>query len=250
MATDRARRYGGIARLYGAEALPRLARARVVVAGIGGVGSWAAEALARSGVGTLVLVDLDHVVESNINRQSQALESTQGEAKVLAMTRRLQEIDAEICVDTVDDFVTPENAAEIVAGADVVIDAVDDMDAKLALVRACRAASVPLVICGGAGGKTRPDAVRCADLMHTTHDALLAKLRRLLRQQGEAPAAGELGVQAVYSVEPMRARQDGEACEAGARLACAGYGSCMPVTAAFGLTAASCALQILVTCHS
>ena len=250
MTTDRARRYGGIARLYGSDALARLAAARVVVAGIGGVGSWAAEALARSGVGTLVLVDLDHVVESNINRQSQALEATLGEAKVLAMTRRLQEIDAEICVDTVDDFVTPANAAEIVAAADLVIDAVDDMDAKLALVRAARAAAVPLVLCGGAGGKTRPDAVRCADLMQTTHDALLAKLRRVLRQQGEAPVTGEIGVQAVYSIEPMRARQDGAPCEAGARLACAGYGSCMPVTAAFGLTAASCALQILVAAHT
>lgn len=247
MATDRPRRYGGIARLYGNAALPRLAAARVLIAGIGGVGSWAAEALARSGVGTLVLVDLDHVVESNLNRQAQALESTLGEAKVLAMQRRIADIDPEICVETIDDFVTPDNAGQIIASADFVIDAVDDLSAKLALIRACCQAAIPLVVCGGAGGKTQPEALRRDDLLATTHDPLLASLRRQLRREGiVSEREKRIGIPAVYSIEPPRPRPDGAACDAGAGLACAGYGSTITVTAAFGLAAASCALQSLV----
>jgi tRNA A37 threonylcarbamoyladenosine dehydratase len=244
---DRARRFGGIARLYGERALSVLATSRACVIGVGGVGSWAAEALARSGVGRLRLVDLDHVAESNINRQIHALEPSLGQAKVLAMRERMATIDPGIVVEAVEDFLSPDNATELVAGCDVVIDAIDNVRAKAALVLACRAAGVPLVVCGGAGGKLDPARIQVDDLSRTEQDPLLAKLRKRLRSEHGFPRdpRRRFGILAVYSDEPLRVPD--AACETSLQgLACAGYGSSMAVTASVGLFAAARALDALL----
>ena len=258
---DLQRRFGGINRLYGAVALDRLAQSHVMVIGIGGVGSWAAEALARSGIGRLTLVDMDHVAESNFNRQLHALDSTQGKAKVEAMAERIAQINPQCRVQCVDDFLTPENVAETV-GTDpetLVLDAMDQVAAKVALIAWCKRHKQTVVTCGAAGGKLRGELVQVADLSETTQDPLLAKVRTGLRRDHRFPA-GQLksgsvgksagnkktrfGIQAVYSTEAVkRPIQDGESCApfvpmGGAPLACAGYGSLVTVTAVFGMVAA------------
>ena len=259
------RRFGGINRLYGAAALEQLAQAHAVVIGIGGVGSWAAEALARSGIGRLTLVDLDHVAESNFNRQLHALEATQGQAKVEAMAERIRQINPQCQVRCVDDFLTPENVAEMI-GTDpqtLVLDAMDQVAAKISLIAWCKRHQQTVVTCGAAGGKRRGELVQVADLSETTQDPLLAKVRTGLRRDHRFPA-GQLkpasvgksvgksasskktrfGIEAVYSTEALkRPIQDGESCApfepmGGAPLACAGYGSLVTVTAVFGMVAA------------
>ena len=151
---DYARRFGGTARLYGAPALARFEAAHVCVVGVGGVGSWAAEALARSAIGTLTLIDLDHVAPSNINRQGQALTSTLGMAKIEALKARLRDINPRLVVHLVDAFVEPENVAELLGGSfDYVVDAIDSLVAKAALVAWCKQAKVPVIVSGGAGGQ-------------------------------------------------------------------------------------------------
>lgn len=246
-AIDRGRRFGGIARLYGAHALSQLAGLRACVVGIGGVGSWAAETLARSGVGRLRLIDLDHVAESNINRQVHALEPTLGQAKVLAMRERIHAIDPQIEVDAVEEFLLPENAAALLEGCDLVIDAIDNVRAKVAIVRACREARRALVVCGGAGGKTDPARIRVDDLARTVQDPLLSKVRRSLRAEHGFPRepGRKFGVIAVYSEEPPR--MPVSTCDAGPLgLSCAGYGSSMAVTASVGLFAAARGLDALL----
>ncbi len=247
-AVDESRRFGGVSRLYGADGLARLRGVCVAVVGIGGVGSWAAEALARSGVGRLRLIDMDHVAESNINRQVHALEPTLGMAKVDAMRTRISQIDPGIHCEAIDAFLEPETAAELVSGCDFVIDAVDQMRAKLALVLACREAGIPLVVSGGAGGKRDPGRIGVEDLSRTQQDPLLAKLRSRLRREHGYPRDPKrrFGVECVYSSEAPVMRRD--ACAAGAGpvgLNCAGYGSSMVVTAGFGLLAAGRALAKL-----
>lgn len=250
---DLARRFGGVARLYGATALTRLAAAHVCVVGVGGVGAWVAEALARSGVGGMTLIDLDHVAESNVNRQVHALESTLGQAKVLAMRARIAEINPLARVEVVETFLTPDNADALLQGFDLVVDAIDQLRAKVALVATCCARGVPVVVAGGAGGKTDPTAIRVADLARTEHDPLLAKLRRQLRAEHGFPRDPKrrFGVEAVFSVESMRRPVACEVGEAGdspapAGLSCAGYGSSVMVTASFGLVAAARALDHLL----
>lgn len=244
---DPARRFGGVARLYGAPALAALTRAHVCVVGIGGVGSWAAEALARSGVGRITLIDLDHVAESNINRQAHALDATLGQAKVEAMRERMLAINPHARIDVVEDFVTPDNVLELMRGYDVVIDAIDNVRAKIAMVLACRRARIPLVMAGGAGGKTDPRCIRVDDLSRTEQDPLLSKVRKRLRAEHGFPRnpARRFDIEAVYSMEPLR---QPEACDAGGGgglygLSCAGYGSSMAVTASIGLFAAARALE-------
>lgn len=251
------RRFGGINRLYGAAALEQLAQAHAVVIGIGGVGSWGAEALARSGIGRLTLVDLDHVAESNFNRQLHALEPSLGQAKVEAMAARIALINPWCEVRCVDDFLTPENVGEII-GSDpqtLVLDAMDQVAAKVALIAWCKRHRQMVVTCGAAGGKLRGELVQGADLSETTQDPLLAKVRTGLRRDhrfpagqlkpGKAPAKrSRFGIQAVYSTEAVkRPVQDGDSCApfdpaGGAPLACAGYGSLVTVTAVFGMVAA------------
>lgn len=246
-AVDRERRFGGIARLYGDGALPRLKLSRACVVGIGGVGSWSVEALARSGVGRLRLIDLDHIAESNINRQIHALEPTLGQSKVLAMRERIAAIDPNIEVEVVEDFLTAENAVALLEGCDLVIDAIDNVRAKAAIVLACRAVKRPLVVCGGAGGKTDPTRIRVDDLSRTQQDPLLSKLRRRLRTEHgfTRDPARRFGVMAVYSDEALRLPS--RACETGPQgLACAGYGSSMVMTASVGLFAAARGLEALL----
>lgn len=250
------RRFGGINRLYGGEALNRLSTAHAIVIGIGGVGSWAAEALVRSGVGRLTLVDLDHVAESNFNRQLHALEPTLGQAKVEAMAQRIALINPACDVRCIDDFLTPENVGEVI-GTDsetLVLDAMDQVAAKVALIAWCKRHKQHVVTCGAAGGKQRGELVQVADLSETTQDPLLAKVRSCLRRDHCFPAGqlkpvkqgnkkSRFGIQAIYSTEAVkRPVQDGDSCApfdptGGAPLACAGYGSLVTVTAVFGMVA-------------
>ena len=201
---DLSRRFGGVTRLYGEAAAAQFRSARVVVIGIGGVGSWAAEALARSAVGHLTLVDLDHVAESNTNRQIHALGDVYGKAKVEAMAERLVAINPACRVHAIDEFASVENAAALMAGADVVLDCIDQVVAKAALIAAARAAGVSIVTCGAAGGRLDPTRIGCEDLARLTGDPLLAKVRHKLRRDygfprddGKRPP--RFGVTGVYS---------------------------------------------------
>jgi tRNA threonylcarbamoyladenosine dehydratase len=247
MAADNERRFGGIDRLYGTGSVDRLGGAHVCVVGIGGVGSWAAEALARSGVGRLTLIDLDHVAESNINRQAHALSSTLGQAKVLAMAARVRDIHPGCQLATIEEFVTPDNLAAVLPPCNVVVDAIDQVKAKAALIAHCRSAGQALVTTGGAGGKTDPTMIRVADLALTTQDALAASLRAELRKQHGFPRQGPFGVECVYSIEPGRpatTRCDADLAHHG--LNCAGYGSSLCLTGSFGFAAASRALLAIL----
>ncbi len=245
---DLERRFGGLRRLYGDAGYARIRAARIAVVGLGGVGSWTVEALARSGVAELVLFDLDHVAESNINRQLQALGRTLGQAKTQALAERIADIHPGCRVHAVDDFVQPENwPALLPAAVDVLIDACDQVQAKVALAAWALAERVPLVCVGAAGGKRRAEAVAIEDLAEVTHDPLLASLRQRLRKSGAAPRQGRMGLRCVFSREVVQ-RPEQEGCVvgcAGAALACAGYGSCVTVTATFGLVAAGEAITQL-----
>ena len=241
---DDARRFGGVARLLGDAALERLRGAHVVVAGVGGVGSWAAEALARSGVGRITLIDLDHVAESNINRQVHALEATLGAAKIEAMAARIAQISPECTVERVDDFVTHDNAERLLAQHAIVIDAIDQPRAKAAMIAVCQRRGQPIVVCGAAGAVADPLALRCSDLASTRGDRLLASVRsRLRREHGFTRARdGVFHVRALH-FDAQRAGSRGTAAHAGAALACAGYGSIVTVTATMGFAAAALAIE-------
>lgn len=241
---DDSRRFSSVLRLRGAAALAAYGNARVCVVGIGGVGSWAAEALARSGVGHLGLVDLDHVAESNINRQAHALDATVGKAKVQAMGERIAAINPRCSLALIDDFITPENAAALLAGFDLVIDAIDQVRAKVAMIAFCRAEKIPLIVAGGAGGKSDPGCIRIADLAHTEQDPLLAKVRSRLRREHAFPRQGKFGISAVYSTETQRLPAAADcAAPSGSGINCAGFGSSVCITASFGFFAAAAALQ-------
>jgi tRNA A37 threonylcarbamoyladenosine dehydratase len=245
---DLERRFGGLRRLYGDATYACIRAAHVVVVGVGGVGSWAAEALARSGVAALTLIDLDHVSESNINRQVQALGSTVGQAKVDALRRRVADIHPACEVVAVEEFVDPDNWPALLAPAarpaDVVIDACDQGHAKVALAAWALAIGTPLVIVGAAGGKRKAEAVAVEDLGLLTHDLMLASLRqRLRRYHGAGP--GRIGLRCVYSREPLHAPVDVDACDVDGSLNCHGYGSSVAVTATFGMVAAGVAIELL-----
>jgi tRNA A37 threonylcarbamoyladenosine dehydratase len=252
---DYARRFGGIERLYGAGALARAATAHVVVVGIGGVGSWAAEALARSGIGRLTLIDLDHVAESNINRQVQALDSTLGAAKVLAMRSRMLAINSACVVEAVEEFIDERNPATLIPPCDALIDAIDHVRAKAALIAHCRRAGIRVVTTGAAGGRTDPTRIEVADLARTTQDALASKVRALLRKSHGFPREPKkkFGVECVYSPEQAHRPAGADSCDlvgefdAAAGLNCAGYGSSVAVTASFGFAAAARVLAGILT---
>jgi len=243
LAPDTPRRFSGVARVFGDAGFARIAAAHVCVIGLGGVGSWVAEALARSGVGRLTLIDLDHVAESNLNRQVLALESTLGAAKVDAMRARIADIAPQCRVVTVDDFVTPDNVAACVPADAIIVDAIDQVRSKAALIALCRQRRQTLVVCGGAGGRVDPLRLRRGDLAQAQGDPLLAALRaRLRREQGFTREPGKrFGVEAIYSDEPMTG---GRAAGGGAALSCAGYGSLVTVTAAMGMAAAARVLAL------
>lgn len=255
-AVDMTRRFGGMRRLYGGDAMERLARARVCVIGVGGVGSWVAEALARSGIGGLTLIDPDHVAESNINRQVHAIDATLGMAKVQAMADRIRGIHPACEVDGVEEFVSEDNVARLLAGRyDHVVDAIDDTRAKTALAVHSLSEGLPFTCVGGAGGRTDPARVRVSDLALTSHDPLLAKLRANLRRRHDFPRepGRRFGIECVHSTEPLvYPRGDGGVCDERPEdgrihgLNCAGYGSSVCVTATFGLMAAARVLDRLV----
>ncbi len=242
---DLERRFGGLRRLYGEAGYRRVRAARMAVVGLGGVGSWAAEALARSGVAGLVLIDMDHVAESNINRQVQALGSTVGQAKGEALRHRIADIHPGCEVELIDDFVTTDNWPQLLPRpVDVLIDACDQVQAKVAMAAWALRTGTALVTVGAAGGKRRPQAVEVDDLAHTTHDPLLSSMRQRLRKQHGAARSGRIGIRCVFSREPVLLP---EVCEADGgvdgNLSCHGYGSTVSVTATFGLVAAEDALQ-------
>jgi len=250
---DLARRFAGTQRLYGGAALQRFQAAHVCVVGIGGVGSWAAEALARSAVGQITLIDLDMVAESNVNRQIHALGDAFGIAKTSAMAERIRAINPACRVSEIEDFVTPDNLEQMLGqGIDYVIDAIDQARVKAAMIAWCRSHGIPMVTAGGAGGQLDPTRIEIGDLAQTVQDPLLAKVRALLRKEyGFArEAKKKFGVPAVFSSEPLRYPENGVACDAapaGGGLNCAGYGSSVCVTASFGLFAASEALRHIAT---
>ena len=234
------RRFGGVSRLYGADLRERFLNATVVVAGLGGVGSWAAEALARTGIGHLVLIDFDHIAESNTNRQLHALEGQFGKAKVQAMSERILQINPEIKLSSYDEFLEPENLDRLIPNNAFVLDATDSVQTKIALSVWAVKNERALVMCGAAGGKSDPTSVRCEDLSRTEQDALLAKVRQGLRQDHgfSRNLKKKIGIRAIYSHEPRAGASTGG-------LACSGYGSTVMVTAACGLAAAAEILNLI-----
>lgn len=246
MEADIARRFGGLDRLYGASGAAAIRAASVAVVGIGGVGSWAAEALARSGVGQITLLDMDHIAESNINRQIHALQHTLGQAKVEAMAERIAAINPHCQLRLVDDFVTPDNWPHILPpDTDGVIDACDQMKAKFAMAAWARRHKKRFITVGAAGGKRQAHAVEIADLAATTHDPLLAQLRYRLRREQLAPKSGRIGVPCVFSKEAVAQPDVSCAVVGDGSLNCSGYGSAVAVTATFGMVAAGWMLDRL-----
>lgn len=250
---DVERRFGSVDRAYGQAVTDGLGQRHVVVVGLGGVGSWAAEALARSSVGHLTLIDLDHVAESNINRQVHALQNTIGQAKVIAMQQRIGQINPQCQVDLVEEFVQANNVNELIPdSADVVLDCTDQLSAKVAMVLCARQRQQSLLVCGAAGGKTDALSLRFGDLRDSTHDALLARLRSTLRKQyGFAQASAKrtprMGVPVLWFEQPAHRPVSIASSESVFMpLACAGYGSLVTVTAAMGLAAAGKTLGWLV----
>ena len=245
---DLERRFGGLRRLLGDAGYGRVRASRVAVVGLGGVGSWAVEALARSGVAALVLIDMDHVSESNINRQVQALGATLGQAKGEALRQRIADIHSGCMVAVVDDFVDTANWPQLLPHAvDAVIDACDKVRAKAAMAAWALGGGVPLVVVGAAGGKTLPQAVEAGDLLDATHDPLLAALRQRLRRDGALARDARRSVRAVFSRETVRAPwgDTDDACATDGSLNCHGYGSIVTVTASFGMVAAGEALRLI-----
>lgn len=251
------RRYASTARLFSAEEFARIRAGHVAVVGLGGVGSWAAEALARSGVGALTLIDMDHVAESNLNRQVQALHSTLGVGKGEALASRICDIAPDCKVRVVDEFVTPESFGEITAAVDrpegavaihpvIWLDATDDLRAKKAMILWLQSQKSlsRLIVSGGAGGKTDPTRIEVTDLSETLQDPLLSSLRYDLRKHHGFPRQGRMKITVVFSRQPTIKSED---CDPSAKLACAGYGSLVTVTAVMGMVAASEALSRLTT---
>lgn len=242
---DLSRQFGALSRLYGVTGAQRISLAHVAIIGIGGVGSWSAEALARSGVARLTLIDLDHIAESNINRQIHALTTTVGQAKVLAMRDRIHAINPACQVDCVEEFVDPANwEALISADVNAVIDACDKLDAKVTMSAWARKNKTLFISVGAAGGKRHAHLVDINDLAQVTHDPLLAQVRYRLRKHHNAPREGKsIGVACVFSREAVMPPDPSCALEGDGSLNCHGYGSVVSVTATFGQCAAGWVLD-------
>ncbi|MBB3169544.1 tRNA cyclic N6-threonylcarbamoyladenosine(37) synthase TcdA [Simiduia aestuariiviva] len=243
-------RFGGIGRLYGRPALDRLHEAHFMVIGIGGVGSWAAEALARTGVGRITLIDLDEVCVTNSNRQLHTLAGTIGQSKIAVMAERLRGINPEVAVQLIDDFVEPENIAQLI-GRDLhmVLDCIDSAFVKSAIIAHCKRQKTPVITVGSSGGKTDPRQITSLDLAKTTNDPLLAKTRNNLRRHYNFSrnAKRNFSIEAIYSTEQLKfPAADGGVCEnksalgSEVKLDCGGgLGAATMVTATFGMIAAS-----------
>lgn len=254
MQADLQRRFGGLERLYGVKGAQSIQQAHVAVIGIGGVGSWAAEALARSGVGQLSLIDFDQIAESNINRQIHADSLSIGKAKVGAMQERIALVNPACRVNAIEEFATPENWLQLAsAGFDAVLDCCDQQSAKTALAvwalgetKRLKKKAPLFITSGAAGGKRRADKVEIADLSETTHDPLLADLRYRLRRQHGAPRDKRIGIACVFSKESVAPPDPSCAIDnQDTSLNCHGFGSVVSVTATFGMCAAGWVLDEL-----
>lgn len=251
-------RFGGTRRLYGNSETEILRAAHVCVIGIGGVGSWAAEALARTGVGELTLIDMDDVCVTNINRQIHAMSGTVGQSKIEVMAERIRLINPECQINLIDDFITPENIAEYIDSRyDYVLDAIDSVKPKAALLAYCKRNKIKVITTGGAGGQTDPTQIQIADLTKTIQDPLAAKIRNMLRRFHNFSKTRKFGIECVYSTEQLKYPQaDGSVCNVKAsaegpkRMDCAsGFGAATMVTATFGFVAASRIVQKLIEKH-
>ncbi len=252
---DWQRRFGGIAKLYSESGLNKFKQSHVCVIGVGGVGSWAVESLARSGIGEITMIDMDVVSESNINRQLPAMSSTLGKDKTAVLKARIIEINPECQIHIIDDFVTIENVADLIDDSiDYVIDCIDSSRVKAAVISYCRRRKIKIVTLGGAGGQIDPGRIQLSDLSKTKQDPLLSKTRKLLRQEYgfSSNLKRSFGVTAIYSDEPQRyATDDGgfsfdKPQGTDMTLSCAGgLGSCMMVTASFALRAVAEVLRKL-----
>ena len=238
------RRLGGVSRLYGDSAYDLLQRSHVVVIGVGGVGSWAAEALARNAIGEMTLIDFDHISISNTNRQIHAVEGEYGKSKIQVMANRLLSINPEIKVNCIDDFLKPENFDMYLTKGMFLVDAMDDVATKIALAAWCKKNKVPIVMSGGAGGKLDPNMATVTDLSKATHDPILSKIRAALRKQHtfEKDPKKKMYLRVVYSAEPRQGISQGG-------LSCAGYGSTVMVTATFGFLAAAEIVRQILDLH-
>ena len=242
-------RFGGSRRLYGVDAVERFRHSHVCVIGIGGVGSWVAEALARSGVGEITLIDQDDICETNINRQVHALDGTVGQSKISVMAERIRLINPECLVHEEHAFISRDNTPDLIQDSfDYVVDAIDSVKDKAALIGYCKRFKVPIVTVGGAGGQLDPTCVSIADLSKTYNDPLAAKVRSVLRRHyGFSREGKKFGVECVYSTEQLRYPQpDGSVCgqkmmsDGNTKLDCdGGFGAATVVTATFGMVAAS-----------
>ena len=236
-------RFGGIGRLYTPEGLSKLRQAHVCVIGIGGVGSWAVEALARTGIGKITMIDMDDICVTNINRQIHAMTGTVAQLKTESMKERVERINPECVVEIIDDFILPENIPEYLnRGYDYVIDAIDSLKTKAALIAYCKRNKIKLITTGGAGGQTDPSQIQIADLSKTIQDPLASKVRSLLRKEynfSQNPKR-KFGVDCVFSTQPLIFPKMGESCEISATMNCAnGFGAVTMVTATFGFFAVS-----------
>jgi len=244
MASDYETRFGAIGRLYGVEGLARIRAARVCVVGLGGVGSWAVEALARTGIGGLTLVDMDEVCLSNVNRQIHAMDGTVGRSKAAALAERIARIAPECRVDCEEVFFTEATMQRLLASRyDYIIDAIDATKHKCLLIAEARKRGLKLITCGGAGGCVHPASIRVDDLSRTINDPLLLQVRKKLRREYGFPRLSrqKFKIDCVYSSElPLFPQSDGSvSCqrESGAdyRLNCdAGFGSATFVTGTVG----------------
>ncbi|KMK52452.1 sulfur acceptor protein CsdL [[Actinobacillus] muris] len=243
-------RFGGIGRLYTPEGLAKLRRTHVCVIGIGGVGSWAVEALARSGIGRMTLIDMDDICVTNINRQIHAMSGNIGQLKTEVMKSRIVLINPDCEVAIIDDFLTQENLADYVLKEyDYVIDAIDNVRVKAALIAFCKRHKIKLITTGGAGGQTDPTQIQIADLSKTIQDPLAAKVRSLLRKDygfSRNPQR-KFGIECVFSTQPLIFPKMSEGCEISATMNCAnGFGAATMVTATFGFFAVSRVIEKLL----
>ena len=254
MDNENSRRFVGIQRLYGQQAYQKITQSHICVIGIGGVGSWVAESLARSAVGQLTLIDLDHIAESNINRQIHALSETLGQSKILAMKNRITSINPNCTTHMVDDHIAIDNIPQLMKqNFTFIIDCIDQFRIKAALLHFCRSHKKKVLTIGGAGGRVDPTRIKIADLTRSEGDSLLAKTRKQLRTQHGFPRNlnRRFDIPCVYSTEQLRYPTDDQevttqksACTSLTGLSCAnGFGSLSAVTASFGMIASAYVLN-------
>lgn len=226
------RRFGGIIRLYGKKKFQWIQNSHICVIGIGGVGSWVAESLARHGVGKITLIDMDHIVESNINRQIHALDSTNGESKIKAMKDRIMDINPQCQVECIDDFLEESNIENYVSSKfNYIVDAIDQSSVKISLAEYCQSKNLPLVMVGGAGGRTDPSRIKVSNLSKTFGDPLIGNIRKHFNKKNKL-LKNNYEIPTVFSDEPIVKSDECEADTAGGGLNCDGYGSSLNITAA------------------